>query len=341
MTSTRPRHAPPRTGIQRRAFLAHAATAAGLAAAPWLAHASPGIDTLKIIVGFAPGGTADTVGRRVGSKLAGTYARSVVVENRSGAGGQIAIQAVKGMAADGSAILVTPASMLMIYPHIYRKLSYDPVADLTPLSMACTLDFGLGVGPLGPDSVTTVAQFLAWVKTNPAGASFGSPAPGSVPHFIGELLARAGSADLRHVPYRGSQPAMLDLIGGQIAAVSAPVGEFLQHLGGGKVRLLATSGATRSRFAPGIQTYAEQGLKDLQFNEWFGFFAPGRLPAPQVAALNASLRQSLAASDVIEGLATMGLEAAGSDAGALASRLKADLDRWGPIVKRIGFTADS
>lgn len=340
MSSTRLR--PPfDTGLDRRAFLTRSAAAAGLVAAPWAVQAVPAVDTAKIIVGFAPGGTADTVGRRVGHRLHGAYARTVVVENRSGAGGQIAIQAVKGMPADGSALLVTPGSMLMIYPHIYRKLSYDPIADFTPLSLACIFDFGLGVGPEVPASVTSVQQFLAWVRANPAGASFGSPTPGSVPHFIGELLARAGNVDLRHVPYRGSQPALQDLMGGQIAAVSAPIGEFLPHLAGGRVRLLASSGAVRSRFAPELPTYAEQGLKDLTFSEWFGLYAPARLPAVQVTALNAALRQALAAPDVIEGFATMGLEAQASDPAALAARLKADLDHWGPIVKRIGFAADS
>jgi tripartite-type tricarboxylate transporter receptor subunit TctC len=293
------------------------------------------------VVGFAPGGTADTIARRVGDKLGGRYARVAVVDNRTGAGGQIAVQAVKGMPGDGSAILVTPASMLMIYPHIYKKLAYDPIADLTPLSLACTFEFGLAVGPAVPASVANVAEFLAWVKANPAKGSYGSPAPGSVPHFLGELLSRAGAVAMQHIPYRGSQPAVLDLIGGQIAAVSAPMGEFLQHLPGGKVRLLATSGAARSRFAPSVATYAEQGFAELQVSEWFGFFGPARMSGDTVARLNASLRDALSSKDVIDGLAAMGLEVAGSKPQELEARLKQDHDRWGPIVKRIGFTAES
>jgi tripartite-type tricarboxylate transporter receptor subunit TctC len=324
--------------IHRRRF--NALAALGLGTLPFAARAQA-IDTLKIIAGFAPGGTVDTVSRRVGDKLTGSYAKSVIVENRTGAGGQIAVQAIKGMPADGTAILTTPASMLMIYPHIYKKLPYDAFADATPLSLACSFDFGLGVGPMVPATVKSVPDFLAWAKANPTMANYGSPAAGSVPHFVGELVSRAGGVDLRHVPYRGSQPAILELIGGQVAAVSAPVGEFLQHLPGGKIRLIATSGAKRNRFAPAIPTYVEQGLKDIQFSEWFAFFGPGKMPAEAVAKLNGALREALASKDVIDALALMGMEATASTAPELGVLLKRDHDRWGPIVKQIGFTAES
>lgn len=328
--------------ITRRQFVSWAAAtaASGLAGTPARTQAAEQVKLLRVVAGFAPGGTADVLARRTADRLAGRYAAAVVVENRTGAGGQIAVQAVKAMPNDGSALLVTPASMLMIYPHTYRKLAYDPLVDLTPLSLASTFEYGLGVGPAVPASVADVAQFLAWAKANPTLAAYGSPAAGSTPHFLGELLARAGGVELRHLPYRGSQPAVLDLIGGQLSAVSAPVGEFLQHLPGGKVRLLATSGAARSRFAPTVPTYAEQGFKALQFDEWFGFFGPARMPDDVVAALNAALREALAAKDVIDAAASVGLEVAGSSPQALGTRLRQDHQRWGEIVRRIGFTAD-
>ena len=328
--------------ITRRQFVSWAAATAalGLAGMPSRAAGAEQVKLLKILAGFAPGGTADVLARRTGDKLAGRYATAVVVENRTGAGGQIAVQAIKGMPNDGSAMLVTPASMLMIYPHIYKKLPYDPFVDLTPLSLACTFEYGLGVGPAVPASVTNVSQFLAWAKANPSLGNYGSPASGSTPHFIGELLARAGNAELRHVPYRGSQPAILDLVGGQLPSVSAPIGEFLQHLPGGKVRLLATSGTARSRFAPTVPTYAEQGFKDLQFSEWFGFFGPAKMPGDVVARMNAALREALASKDLIDAAANMGLEVASSSAQELGARLRQDHDRWAPIVKQIGFTAD-
>ncbi|MGJ7579856.1 Bug family tripartite tricarboxylate transporter substrate binding protein [Variovorax sp. RHLX14] len=299
------------------------------------------IDTARILSGFAAGGTVDTLARRVADKLRGNYAKAVVVDTRAGAGGQIAIQTLKMALPDGKTLLATPMSMLGIYPHTYRKLGYDPVADLSPVSLGVVFDFGFAVGPMVPADVKTVPDFIAWCKANPTQANFGSPAAGSVPHFVGELLGRAGRIDLRHVAFRGSQPAILDMLGGQIASVSAPMGEFLPHVPGGKVRFLATSGAKRNRFAPDVPTLAEQGFKDLVFDEWFGFYLPGKAPAEIVSKANTDIRAALATSDVINGLATMGLEAKSSSPAELAARLKADSDRWAPIVKEIGFTAES
>lgn len=299
------------------------------------------LESVKLVTGFSAGGTSDTICRRVADKLRTGYARSAVVENKTGAGGQIAIQAMKGAPADGSVVLQTPMSMLGIYPHIYKKLPYDPLADVVPVSLGCIFDFGFAVGPSVPVSVKTVPEFLAWCKANPNEANFGSPAAGSVPHFIGTLLGRGAGIDLKHVPYRGTQPAILDMIGGQLPAVSGPVGEFTQHVAAGKCRLIGTSGAKRSKFAPTVATFTEQGLKDMAFNEWFGFYLPAGASAATVQRLNAALRSALAAPDVIEGLAAMGLEAASSSSAELAALLKRDHDRWGPLVKAIGFTADA
>ena len=326
--------------ITRRTLLQSAATALlpGLASQA-LAQAT--FDTVKIITGFPPGGTSDTICRRVAAKLAPGYGKSVLVENRTGAGGQIAIQGVRSMTPDGTTLLQTPMSMLGIYPHIYKKLSYDPVADLTPASLGCTFDFGFAVGPAVPASVKTVNDFLAWCKANPAQANFGSPAAGSVPHFIGVLLGRAGGVDLKHVPYRGTQPAILEMVGGQIQAVSGPIGEFTQQVAAGKCRLLAATGAARSKFAPDTPTLVEQGLKDMAFSEWFGFYLPGKAAPDVVQRANTALRAALADKETVDGLALMGLEAKSSTPAELAAMLKADTERWGPIVKSIGFTADS
>jgi tripartite-type tricarboxylate transporter receptor subunit TctC len=326
--------------LTRRTLLQSAAASAlfGLGSR---AFAQAALDNVKIITGFPPGGTSDTICRRVAAKMAPGYGRSVVVENRTGAGGQIAIQGVRTMAPDGATILQTPMSMLGIYPHIYRRLPYDPVADLTPVTLGCTFDFGLAVGPAVPASVRNLPEFLAWCKANPAQANFGSPAAGSVPHFIGVLLGRSAGIDLKHVPYRGTQPAILEMIGGQIQAVSGPVGEFTQHVAAGKCRLLAATGATRSRFAPDTPTLVEQGLRDMSFSEWFGFYLPARASAEVVQRANTALRSALADKETVDGLAVMGLEAKSSTPAELAALLKADTEKWGPIVKSIGFTAES
>ncbi len=327
--------------MQRRQFVLTSFAAAGLSLAGANAPAQGLPDTARIFAGFAPGGTVDVTARRVADKLRDAYAKSVVVENRTGAGGQIALSALKASAADGLTLLVTPMSMLGIYPHTYKKLPYDPVVDFQPVSQAVRFDFGFAVGPMVPGSVKTLAEFLAWCKANPKEANFGSPAAGSVPHFVAELFGRAGGVDLKHIPYRGTQPAIADLIGGQVASVSGPVGEFLQHLPTGKVRLLATSGAARSKFAPGVATYAEQGYKDIVFDEWFGFFMPAKVPADALNRAATALRTALSAPEVVEALAQMGLEARPSTPAELAALLKKDTDRWAPLIKTIGFSADS
>ena len=324
---------------QRRHFI-QLALGSAVSTLPLFGHAQMA-ESAKILAGFAPGGTVDTLARRVATKLAGSYARSVVVENRPGAGGQIAVSALKAAAPDGNTMLVTPMSMLGIYPHTYRKLPYDPVADLTPVSLGVEFDMGFAVGPLVPASVTSVPEFLAWSAANRTQANFGSPAPGSVPHFVGVLIGRAGTVELQHVGFRGSQPAILDMLGGQIAAVSAPVGEFLPHVAGGKLRILATSGAKRNKFVPNVPTLVEQGFKDLVYGEWFGFFMPGKAAPDVVQRANSAVRTALASSEVIDGLASMGLDARSSTPAELAALLKADGERWGPIVKSIGFTAES
>ncbi|MFZ9509653.1 MAG: Bug family tripartite tricarboxylate transporter substrate binding protein [Burkholderiaceae bacterium] len=326
--------------FHRRDLLQSTAAAALLSAIGTRAWAQT-VDTLKIVTGFPPGGTSDTICRRVAERLAPGYARVAVVENKTGAGGQIAVQTVKAAPPDGSTVLQTPMSMLGVYPHIYKKLPYDPVADVLPVTLGCTFDFGFAVGPQVPASVRNVPEFLAWCKANPALANFGSPAAGSVPHFIGVLMGKQANVDLKHVPFRGTQPAILDMIGGQIAAVSGPIGEFTQHVVAGKCRLLAATGAKRSPFAPNTPTLVEQGLKDFAFEEWFGFYVPAKTPADVINRLNTAMRAALAAPETVNGLATMGLEARSSTPAELAARLKADTDRWGPLVKTIGFTADS
>ncbi len=305
------------------------------------AQAGPPFENVKIVTGFTPGGTSDTICRRMAEKLRPGWGRAVLVENRSGAGGQLAVQAMKGLAADGTTILQTPMSMLGIYPHIYRKLPYDPVADLTPVSLGAVFDFGFAVGPQVPPSVKSMNEFLEWAKANPALANYGSPAAGSTPHFVGVLAGRAAGVELKHVPYRGTQPAILEMMGGQIAAVSGPVGEFTQHIPTGRCRLLATSGARRSKFAPGTPTMVEQGLKDMVFNEWFGFYLPAKASPDLVKRLNAAMAEALASPDLVAGLELMGLEAKSSSPAELAAMLKADTERWGPLIKSIGFTAES
>jgi tripartite-type tricarboxylate transporter receptor subunit TctC len=164
-----------------------------------------------------------------------------------------------------------------------------------------------------------------------------------MPHFIGDLVGKARGVALKHILYRGTQPAILEMLGGQVQAVSGLVAEFTQQVAAGKARLLATTGAQRNRFAPNTPTLVEQGFKDMVFSEWFGFFlpaAPVKPTAEVVQRANAALRTALADRETIDGLAVMGLEARSSSPADLAAMLKADTEKWGPLVKAVGFTAD-
>jgi len=333
------------TFSRRRALQSLGLPLASSAIAPWAAFAQNTlpVEQVKIVCGFPVGGTADTTSRRVGDKLAGsTYSRNAaMVENKTGAGGRIAIEAVKNANPDGSTLLLSAYSMLLIYPHIYRSLSYDPFNDFAPVSMASVLSHGLAVGPMVPASVKNVKDFLAWCKANPDRANYGSPAAGSTPHFLGALLSLESGVAMQHVAYRGSVPGVTDVIAGQIPAMFTPHGDFLANHRAGKLRILATSGKQRSLFVPEIPTFTEQGYSGLTVEEWFGFFAPAKTPANVIATANAAINSILKDKGVVNSLTLQGLSALGSSPDEMAKEMRRLYEQWGPIVKRIGFTAES
>ncbi|MDO9135385.1 MAG: Bug family tripartite tricarboxylate transporter substrate binding protein [Hydrogenophaga sp.] len=306
------------------------------------AHAQ-NLEQVKIVNGFPAGGSADVTSRRIGEKLGGSaYTKNAaVVENKTGAAGRIAVETVKNAAPDGATLLLTPYSMMAIYPHIYKQLSYDPFKDLTPVCMASLLTHGLAVGPMVPASVKTVKDYLAWAKANPKDANYGSPAAGSTPHFLGALLGLESGVDLKHVPYRGSIPGITDVIGGQLASMVTPHGDFLPNHRAGKLRIIATSGKTRSPFVPEVPTFAEQGFSDLVVEEWFGFYAPAKTPAAVVASANTAINAALKEKTVIDSLALSGMVPMGGSADDMAKSMQHYFEFWGPIVKKIGFTAES
>ena len=332
----------------RRQFIGHASAALGAAALlspvaraepPVDAPINPPIDTLRILIGFAAGGSGDLLARSVAESLRGTHARTTLVDNRIGAGGQLALLSLKNAPADGSTLLLTPSSMLTLFPHTYKQLPYDPLRDVAPVSLACTFDLAFAVGPLVDASVQTLADFLVWSREHPDAANFGSPATGSSTHFVGEMLARAGNVPLRHVPYRGSRPAIVDLMGGQIAAVCAPLGDMLPLLQAGPIRLLAVCGTRRSRFVPQVPTFVEQGFKDIVADGWYAFYLPGGASAQVVQRANTALRAALDDAQVVAELARLGFDPVGSSAAELAALQRRDSARWGAVVKALGFSA--
>ena len=322
----------------RRGFLGSAAFGLLAGAAPFRIRAQ-GLETAKIIVGFPPGGTTDVMARKVADKLRGPYARTVIVENRPGAGGQLGVVALKDSPPDGSTLLLTPSSMLSIYPYTFRTLQYK-LEDVAPVSLAMYTHHVFSVGPAVPESVKDLKSFFAWAKANPDKATYGSPGAGSMPHLIGVLLAKAGAVDLRHAAYRGSAPGIQDLLGGQIAAFFGPTGDVLTHSKAGKVRVLGTSGAERSAFLPAVPTLREQGVA-LAVREWYAFFLPARASAETVQRAAAALQPVLAQGEVVEFARQFGLEAQSSSPRELAELVRTDATEWGSLVKQTGFTADS
>lgn len=306
---------------------------------PLLARAQSTPDLARILVGFPAGGTTDALSRRVADKLRGQYAGNVVVENKPGAGGQIAVSTLKEASADGSTLLLTPSSILSIYPFTYPKLPYK-LEDVAPVSVACFFSHGFGVGPAVPASVKTIKDFLAWAKANPEKGNYGSPAAGSMPHLVAALLAKIANADLKHIPYRGSAPGIQDLLGGQISAMSSPVGDYLPYLKTGKLRLLAVSGTKRNPFAPDVPTYREQGYP-ITMREWYGFFLPSKASTQTVRRAAAYLQPALAQPDVVSSLAQLGMEVQSSTPEKLGEWLRADAEEWRRLIKTIGFTAES
>jgi len=294
----------------------------------------------RVFVGFPAGGTTDAVSRRLADKFRGGYAKNSLVENKAGAGGRLAADAVKGSPNDGSVMLLTPASIITLYPHIFTRLTYK-IEDFTPVSTACIAVFGFAVGPGVPETVRSLKDYLAWAKANPSRAVFGSPGAGTPPHFLGALLAKGSGVELRHVPYRGSAPGIQDLLGGQVGAFSGPIGDFLPHIKSGKVRMLATSAPKRTPIAPHVPTYSEQGFKNIEFVEWYGVFLPGKASADVVQRAAQAVKAATTSPDVVEGLATLGLEASANTPEELARAVAMETAAWAPVVKTVGFTPES
>jgi tripartite-type tricarboxylate transporter receptor subunit TctC len=319
----------------------HLAIAAALAFVAPLAAAQPVLNkTVKIVVGFPPGGAADSVARLLAEQLQGKYAPTVIVDNRAGAGGRLGAQIVKAGESDGSQILLTPASILTIYPHVYKKLAYDTMTDFVPVSSVAKVTFALSVSSAVPASVKTVADYVAWAKANPKDANFGSAAAGATPHFVGTMLGKSGGVPLNHVPFKGGAPLVADLLGGQIQAGINVLPEVLQHASSGKLRILAVSGTRRSRFLPNVPTFAESGFRDVEADEYFAVFAPSKTPADVIAKLNAAIRAATQSQRMTEGLEKLSFDVGGESTAELTQIMQAEYKRWGPIVKASGFSSE-
>jgi len=298
-----------------------------------------GAKSLRLVVGFPAGGSSDTVARLLADAMRGKFDGPILVDNRAGAGGRIAAEYMKTADNDGTVVLITPNPVLTIYPHIYRKLSYDPFWDLVPVMPVATYPLLISVGSGVPASVKTVRDFLQWAKANPKQAFYGSPAPGSTPHFVGMMLAKSAGVELSHVAYKGDAPAVQDLLGGQIPMSINVPSAHLPHVASGKLRVLATTGAKRMVQLPDVPTLAESGYQ-IQTNDWFAAFVPRGTPAQAIAKIQAALRDALKTKEVQEGFVKQAVDPALAGAGDFAKQIKDESDHWGGVVKATGFVAE-
>ena len=325
----------------RRTALKLGLAASAIQALAWpTAHAQELPETARIIVGYPPGGGPDLTARRLSEQLTGKLAKAVIVDNRPGAAGRIAVDIAKASPPDGLALLLSPAGVLTINPHTYKTSNYDPFKDFAAISLVALIDFGFAVGPAVPASVKTIADFATWARANMGRVTYGSPAAGAPPHFVGDVLSRQLDLGMTHVPYRGGAPALNDLIGGQISALVLTLGDLVQPARAGRLRLLASTGVARSPFAPEVPTFAEQGIKNLDLRDWFGLFIVGKPTAAVMARVTPMVRDALASPAYAQGLAALSIEPASSKAEELERLVRADHQRWAGIVKASGFIAD-
>lgn len=325
--------------ITRRRSLAMSAAAtlmSALSPLPLLAQSRSG--TAKILCGFPPGDAADIVARQYADKLRGVYAPVVLVDNKAGAGGRTALDALRREPADGSSIILTPSSMLTLAPHVVKGLPYDPLKDFAPISRASINAFALSIGPMVPESVRTLRQFLAWCQANPDKAMYGTSGVGTTMHLLGANFSRLSGVKLGMVPYKGGAPAATDLVGGQVASVISTLPGVMEFARAGRVRILAISSDKRWPGLPEVPTFSEAGFPDMTFVQWFGFFAPAATPASALAQVHAAIRAAAQTPDVAKTLEGVGLAPAWSESPSeFAASVRADHERWSGIVKAIGF----
>lgn len=324
---------------QRRTLLAGAAAAATTLAAPYVFAQSAG-KPLRIVLGFPVGGGTDALARALAESLKAAYPGGVVVDNRIGASGRLALQAVKAADPDGSTVLFTPDFALTVYPHTFANLGYDPVADFAPVAAAAKSGYVMCAGPALPATVKDVRDYVAWVRADAARGSYGSSGAGTTLHLAGAMLESAAGLKLNHVPYKGGALSLQDVMGGQIPVSINAVGEVLPHLQSGRVRALGTFGAKRNTFMPDVPSIVESGFANVVSEAWLAFLLPARTPADLVARLGAAVNQATESQDLKDRFARFGMESVTANAQQLAALIDADTKRWAPIVKAVGFRAD-
>lgn len=292
----------------------------------------------KILVGFSPGGTLDVVTRALADQLHAPLDRTVVVENRPGAGGKIAIDALRAAPADGSVAMLCPDFLQSIYPFVFTKLNYAPERDILPASTVVEFPMALAVPASSP--VKTFAEYAQWVRAHPEKANFGHAASGGPTHFLGLQIAKVIGTPLQDVPFQGAAPMIVNLVGANVAAGTSTVGDFAQHHDAGKLRVLAVTSAQRSPLLPDVPTFSELGRKELTAVGALAICLPPGTPAAAVSEWSTAIRRAVATEQFARKIRALGFVETGSspaDARAKFSEMRAF---WEPVVKASGFKAD-
>jgi tripartite-type tricarboxylate transporter receptor subunit TctC len=292
---------------------------------------------LRLVLGFPPGASSDTLTRLIADRMRVSLGRSVVVENKTGAVGIVANLAVKSAAPDGNTLLMTPLANMVAFPHSYTKLDYDPFKDYVPVAGLAAFALAFGVGSAVP--AKTLAEYAALAKTGGTYANFASAAAGSLPHFFGLMFAKAAGVQLTHVPYKGTASVMQAMMSAEIPAAVLTVADWGTLVQSGKGRMLAVSSAQRIAQYPGVPTFKESGY-DIEGSAWYALFAPAGTPRPIVDKLAAAAIDAVRQPDVRQKLEPLGLEVTGLGPAEMGRILRADYDKWGPVIRASGFKAD-
>ncbi len=321
--------------MKKRSLLGAAAALATLSALPLpaLAQDKP---PLKIVVGFPPGGSADLLARLMAEGLKNDFS-SVIVENKPGAGGRIALGQVKRSAPDGQTVIILPSGPMVLFPHVYKKLDYDAVADFTPISQIAHFQFSVVAGPAS--GARTVAEMLAKAKAAPGSATYGTPGAGTLPHFMGVMFGQKAGAEMNHVPFQGGGPANTALLGGHIQYKFDVVTETAELHKAGKVRIIAVTGAQRDPQVPEVPTLKEQGV-DMVATAWFAMYGPAGLKPEVRDRISAAVAKAVRTPALRAKLIEQGYEPVGSTPAELAAAQAADLKRWEGPIKATGVQLD-
>ncbi|CAN7541214.1 Bug family tripartite tricarboxylate transporter substrate binding protein [Variovorax sp. LjRoot84] len=292
---------------------------------------------IKLLVGFPAGAGSDAIARTLAEKLKDQLGAPVVVENRAGAGGQIAAQALKAAAPDGHTLFLSHDHSISILPQVVKNAGFNPATDFVPVAGFATFANVLAVS--GGTPAKNLDEYLKWVRTQRGGKdTIGVPAPASIPEFLVKMIGAKYKIDVQSAPYRGSAPMTADMLGNQISAGIASVPDFIENHRAGKVRIVATIGSKRQALLPQVPTFTELGFANLEDLPYYGVFAPVGTPQPVIDRFGDALAKVLAMPDVKQKLTTMGLTVAYEPQGQFAGRVRSYTQTWEGIIKASGFT---